>query len=747
MKCFQAYLPILLFLLLTSTPPPALAKYAKPWCRDRCGNVTIPFPFGIGAECSVNQWYIIECTNSIPYLSALNRREVLNVSLTNLTVTVGTPRITGCRNQVRNSSEIIGVDLDGTPFLFSKLDNKFVFKGCGIAAMHVDNGSVVAACSTACHGVTVSDSNNCFGNGCCQTTIPHYLKSYNINITGLEEEDGSALLVDETSYDEGRSSDSLIPISLLWTLADSDHFTCCNNRSRERNKAELFNGTMVDTLLCYPLSDKVNPYLIDGCSRVDPEETMESRQCRRCIESGGRCKYDYTYYLFGPIYSRKVTCDYSHFDEDRRKTSLGVILGVSISMGVLFLIATSLVLYKLIKKAKERRQRKRFFKRNGGLLLKQQEETDPSLVDKTILFTSHELKKATDNFNENRILGRGGQGTVYKGMLVDGRIVAVKTSKIVDESQLEQFINEVVILSQVNHRNVVKLLGCCLETDVPLLVSEFIPNGTLYERLHNGSYEFPFSLSIRLQIATEVAGALAYLHSATSIPIYHRDIKTTNILLDEKYRAKVSDFGTSRLVSVEQTHLTTLVKGTFGYLDPEYFQSSQFTEKSDVYSFGVVLIELLTGERPISLTRFGETRSLVTYFTLAMKEGRVMSVFDATVIKEGTRDDLLSVANLAIRCLNMNGKYRPTMKEVAIELETRRTSHTPSTFQAHTEDVYGKYKPTMKEVAIGLETIRTSRTPSSFRADTNHVMYGEELSITYGESSSTFVSLNDNISQ
>ncbi|KAM0038326.1 putative protein kinase RLK-Pelle-WAK family [Helianthus debilis subsp. tardiflorus] len=332
-------------------------------------------------------------------------------------------------------------------------------------------------------------------------------------------------------------------------------------------------------------------------------------------------------------------------------------------------------------------------------------------------------------------------------MLVDGRIVAVKKSKIVDESQLEQFINEVVILSQVNHRNVVKLLGCRLETDVPLLVSEFIPNGTLYERLHNGSYEFPFSLSMRLQIATEVAGALAYLHSATSIPIYHRDIKTTNILLDEKYRAKVSDFGTSRLVSVEQTHLTTLVKGTFGYLDPEYFQSSQFTEKSDVYSFGVVLIELLTGERPISLTRFGETRSLVTYFTLAMKEGRVMSVFDATVIKEGTRDDLLSVANLAIRCLNMNGKYRPTMKEVAIELETRRTSHTPSTFQAHTEDVYGKYKPTMKEVAIGLETIRTSRTPSSFRADTNHVMYGEELSITYGESSSTFVSLNDNISQ
>ncbi|KAM0005062.1 putative protein kinase RLK-Pelle-WAK family [Helianthus debilis subsp. tardiflorus] len=347
-------------------------------------------------------------------------------------------------------------------------------------------------------------------------------------------------------------------------------------------------------------------------------------------------------------------------------------------MGVVFLVATNYVLCKMTKKTKERRQRKRFFKRNGGLLLKQQEEAVPSSLDKTILFTSRELEKATNNFNENRILGRGGQGTVYKGMLADGRIVAIKKSKVVDENQLEQFINEVVILAQVSHRNVVKLLGCCLETDVPLLVSEFIPNDTLYDYLHNGNHEFSISLTMRLQIATEVAGALAYLHSATSIPIYHRDIKTTNILLDDKYRAKVADFGTSRLVSIDQTHLTTLVKGTFGYLDPEYFQSSQFTEKSDVYSFGVVLVELLTGEIPISLTRFGENKSLATHFVLAMEEGRVMSIFDVTVIKEGIRDSLLALANLAMRCLNTNGKHRPTMKEVAIELEIIRTSHTPS---------------------------------------------------------------------
>ncbi|KAJ0485498.1 putative protein kinase RLK-Pelle-WAK family [Helianthus annuus] len=262
-------------------------------------------------------------------------------------------------------------------------------------------------------------------------------------------------------------------------------------------------------------------------------------------------------------------------------------------------------------------------------------------------------------------------------MLANGRIVAVTKSKLLDERQLEQFINEVVILSQVNHRNVVKLLGCRLEIEVPLLVSAFILNGTLYDRIHYQSHEFPLSLNMRLQIATDVAQALAYLHSSTSIPIYHGDIKTTNIILDDKYRAKVSDFGTSRFVSVDQTHLATLVKGTLGYLDPEYFQSSQLTEKSDVYSFGVVLVELLTGERPIPLTRLGENRSLAAHFMLDMKEGRVMSIFDAMMIKEGTMDELMIVANLAMRCLNLNGRYIPTMKEVAIELETIRTSHIP----------------------------------------------------------------------
>ena len=183
------------------------------------------------------------------------------------------------------------------------------------------------------------------------------------------------------------------------------------------------------------------------------------------------------------------------------------------------------------------------------------------IVEKTTkLFNSKDLEKAIDSFNVNGILGQGRQGTVYKDMLIDGKIVAVKPSKVIDEGKLEEFVNEVVILSQINHRNAVKLLGCCLETKVPLLVHEFIPNGTLSQYHYEQNEEFLVTWDMRLQIAAEVVGALFYLHLVASTPIYHhRDIKTTNIFLDDKYIAKVANFKTLRSIIVDQTHLTTVV--------------------------------------------------------------------------------------------------------------------------------------------------------------------------------------------
>ena len=234
----------------------------------------------------------------------------------------------------------------------------------------------------------------------------------------------------------------------------------------------------------------------------------------------------------------------------------------------------------MIKKRNKIKLKKKFFKKNGGSLLQQQLSSNDNNVQKKKLFNSKELKNVTNHFNKNRILGKGGQGTVYKVMLVDGRIVAIKKCNTVNKGNIEKFINEIIILSQINHRNVVKLLGWCLETEVPLLVYEFIPNGTLFQYIHEENEEFPLlTWDMRLRIAIEVARALSYLHSTASLPIYHQNIKSSNILLDDKYRAKVADFGTSRLVAIDQSHVARLVYGTFGYLDLEYFQTSQFTEK------------------------------------------------------------------------------------------------------------------------------------------------------------------------
>ncbi|CAO2834046.1 unnamed protein product [Amaranthus hypochondriacus] len=319
---------------------------------------------------------------------------------------------------------------------------------------------------------------------------------------------------------------------------------------------------------------------------------------------------------------------------------------------------------KTRKTRKEIKLRKKYF--NGKL---QEHIINQEEAEKTKLFTEKEVKKSTENFNEDRIIGKGGQGTIYKGMLSDGKLVAVKKSISLGENQWKELISEVLILSNVNHRNVVKLLGCCLETQSLLLVYEFIPNGTLSELIHNPNEEYQLTWDTRLRIASEVAGAIAYLHSSCSTPIYHRDIKTSNILLDHEHRAKICDFGISRSTSTDQTHITTFVRGTFGYLDPEYFRSSQFTEKSDVYSFGVVLVEMITGKKPIIVTSDYAT-SLVTEFLSLTDDSAIFGMLDPVILRgsDNVIDDIMLVVNLAKGCLNPIGVERPTMMQVAMEL-------------------------------------------------------------------------------
>ncbi|XP_018846606.2 wall-associated receptor kinase-like 22 isoform X1 [Juglans regia] len=557
-----------------------------------------------------------------------------------------------------------------------------------------DDSVSYGGCKSPCDRAPFKNGSLCMRNAtnCCQTTIPSNLHAFSTTIepkNNGSSECNYAFLIDrnwfETKFTEPNPNMS-VPVVLEWGIDNTSFYSL---PIRKNSTAREFKNS---TYSCYRLISRMgdlgtprcgcengysgNPYLLGGCRDVDE---CEDPRLNHCTNDIARCENTEGYYRCVPPKNKKPF----------------IIIGVSTSLGVLFLIFGGWWSYKAIKKRRRVKRKEKFFKQNGGLLLEQQLSTNnKDNVENTKLFNSKELEKATDRFSKNRIIGHGGQGTIYKGMLADGRIVAIKKSNIIDEEKLQEFINEVVILSQINHRNVVKLLGCCLETEVPLLVYEFIPNGTLAQYLNGQNEEFPPTWDMRLRIALEVAGALFYLHSAASSPIYHRDIKSTNILLDNKYRAKVADFGISRSVAIDQTHLSTLVHGTFGYVDPEYFWSSQFTDKSDVYSFGVVLAELLTGEKAISSSRTRDTKSLAAFFVSSMEGNNLFDILDNRVLKEAEKEKIIAVANLAKRCLNLNGKERPSIREVAIELEANQMS--PKAFNL--QQKYGEIEDIRTEI-------------------------------------------------
>ncbi|XP_034675318.1 wall-associated receptor kinase-like 8 isoform X2 [Vitis riparia] len=631
---------------ISKTPAFSLAESN---CSYQCGKVMIPYPFGIGnAECAKDKNFLLKCNNGQPFL--LQNIPVLGISLAQGTVTVSLQSASE-RNKKHTLTDKIfygGFNLEGSPFMLSN-SNKFIVLGCNVTAFITEGKELRSGCITFCNEDGNPDElGSCSGIGCCKTSIPNHLKSLNVSLFNLTFSDTSSsglhmflaargtFNFSETNLSEHLNRTINSQVDLDWVVGEKTCKEAQANCGKNTVCSDSTNGPGY-RCFCKP-GFSGNPYLPNGCE------------------------------------------------------------GIGLSLGFLLALSGLFRLYLLVHEQNSIKLKRKFFKRNGGLLLEQQISSDKGKLEKIKIFTSEELEKATDHYNDNRILGQGGQGIVYKAMLPDGSLVAVKKSEMMDEGQIEHFVNEVVILSQINHRHVVKLLGCCLETEVPLLVYEYVSNGTLSDHIHAQLEEAPMKWADRFRIAKEVAGAIAYMHSAAAVPIYHRDVKSSNILLDEKYRAKLSDFGISRSVPTGKTHLTTSVQGTFGYLDPEYFQSYQCTAKSDVYSFGVVLVELLTGRRPISMVRSEDDMGLAAHFISSAKENHLLDVLDPQVVLEGEKEELLIVANLALRCLKLNGRKRPTMKEVALKLENlkNRRKRLLADQQEHQDGDYSIIEPSRR---------------------------------------------------
>ncbi|CAN7016262.1 unnamed protein product [Brassica oleracea var. botrytis] len=280
------------------------------------------------------------------------------------------------------------------------------------------------------------------------------------------------------------------------------------------------------------------------------------------------------------------------------------------------------------------------------------------------VFSYEELEEATANFS--RELGDGGFGTVYYGILKDGRAVAVKRLFERSLRRVEQFKNEIDILRNLKHPNLVILYGCTTRHSRELLlVYEYISNGTLADHLHGDQAQSrPICWPVRLNIAIETANALSYLHASG---IIHRDVKTTNILLDSNYQVKVADFGLSRLFSTDQTHISTAPQGTPGYVDPEYYQCYRLNEKSDVYSFGVVLSELISSKEAVDITRHRHDINLANMAISKIQNDAVHELADLTLgfaRDPAVKRMMMSVAELAFRCLQQEREVRPSMDEI-----------------------------------------------------------------------------------
>uniref|UniRef100_M8C187 non-specific serine/threonine protein kinase n=1 Tax=Aegilops tauschii TaxID=37682 RepID=M8C187_AEGTA len=336
-----------------------------------------------------------------------------------------------------------------------------------------------------------------------------------------------------------------------------------------------------------------------------------------------------------------------HYSVDKKSSSkTGVIVGVVIGVAVCLLAALAGVFVWRQKRKK--------------MLLELEELY--TIVGRPNVFSYSELRSATENFDSSNLLGAGGYGSVYKGKLSDGRVVAVKQLSESSNQGKVQFATEIETISRVQHRNLVKLYGCCLESKTPLLVYECLENGSLDHALF-GKGGLNLDWPRRFEICLGIARGIAYLHEESSVRIVHRDIKASNVLLDADLNPKISDFGLAKLYDDKKTHVSTKVAGTFGYLAPEYAMRGHMTEKIDVFAFGVVALEIVAGESNHHTTLEEETTYIFEKVWDLYENGNPLDFVDPKLLKFNS-EEVLRVIRVALICTQGSPHRRPSMSRV-----------------------------------------------------------------------------------
>ncbi|KAL6884684.1 hypothetical protein ACP4OV_010620 [Aristida adscensionis] len=668
---------ILLYLACISALP-------APGCQTQCGDVQIPYPFGIGTGCAIEKGFEINCNKTADRLEKpfIGNVEVLNISVSHGKTRALNSISTYCYDPITTMKpDTWSLDFSTWPYRFSGVDNKFIVIGCNTLAYIYnknDRTGYTTACASVCESPRALTNGSCLGVGCCQNALPKGLTRYDVFFYTVYDTSSSwnfspcsyAALVETEKFSfnseyittmkfnetyKGRQ-----PLVLDWAIGNVSCDVARNMPSyacHDRNSL-CINSTNGPGYLCN-CSDgyEGNPYIPNGCKDVNECENPSS------CPKGAACHNRIGYYRCSCPPGRKLA-------EETNSCNPDINLIIGICMGCVVLLIIIFCIRLMFERRKLINVKKQYFKQHGGLLLFEKMRSDQGLA--FTVFTEAELEQATNKFDNSQILGHGGHGTVYKGVIKDNNPVAIKKCALIDDRHKKEFGKEMLILSQINHKNIVKLLGCCLEVEVPMLVYEFIPNGTLFDLVHgkNRTLHIPFSSLLR--IVNEAADGLAFLHFYANPPILHGDVKTSNILLDENYMAKVSDFGASILAPTDEAQFVTMVQGTCGYLDPEYMQTCRLTDKSDVYSFGVVILEILTGEMPLKLEGHELQRSLSSSFLLAMKENNLYAILDSQIRDHESMELLRGLAELAKNCLDMCSDNRPSMKEVSQELNRLR---------------------------------------------------------------------------